>query len=250
MSVKDHEDYIEEVQCFMMAVVHPHHCKVRAQTVMLEDDIVLDSGSPAHLFRKSDEIDNYVSFGSSLLEVKLPNGQIILCYGYGSVGILKKVYHVPSITRNLLSVQALAKEGCRITFADKSVYIERGDSSLDFPPILIHKSGGLYILPMNQLHAMSNMTNDEYLSLFVFMMGRPVSADKRILTDEVSVTNELVLDSGCSQHMFNSCRNLTNFIAYAPNQKCNCSKWNKRSSGRIWTAWNTKKSLLCATTIS
>jgi len=76
------------------------------------------------------------------------------------------------------------------------------------------------MLPMNQLHAMCNMTNDEYLSLFVFMMGRPVSADKRILTDEVSITNELVLDSGCSLHMFNSCRNLTNFIAYAPNQTC------------------------------
>jgi len=61
---------------------------------------------------------------------------------------------------------------------------------------------------------------NEYLSLFVFMIGEPVSGDRRILTDEVSTTNELVLDSGCSQHMFNSCRNLTNFIAYAPNQKC------------------------------
>ena len=43
-------------------------------------------------------------------------------------------------------------------------------------------------------------------------IGPPVSKDLRLLTDSINPNYELILDSGCSQHMFNSYRNLSNFI--------------------------------------
>ena len=38
-----------------------------------------------------------------------------------------------------------------------------------------------------------------------------MSESSRILTDPIGPTNTLVLDSGCTDHMFNSCRQLTRF---------------------------------------
>ena len=49
-------------------------------------------------------------------------------------------------------------------------------------------------------------------------IGPPVSNDLRVLTDSINPNYELILGSGCSQHMFNSCRNLSNFISFAPNE--------------------------------
>jgi len=46
MSEKDHKNYLDEVQFYMMTVFHTHHCKIRSQTRFLEDDIAIDSGSP------------------------------------------------------------------------------------------------------------------------------------------------------------------------------------------------------------
>jgi len=51
------------------------------------------------------------------------------------------------------------------------------------------------------------------------MMGRPVSRSVRVLTDPVSVENEMLVDSGCSQHMFNTCRNLINYNEYSDGDK-------------------------------
>ena len=60
--------------------------------------------------------------------VTMANGQSVECLGQGTRGILRLVYWVPRLSKNLLSVQALAKEGCYITFAQDYVYIEQGSS--------------------------------------------------------------------------------------------------------------------------
>ena len=213
MTVEEHDDYQYGVRCNMMTIA-PHHLRIEPKEFTLADDIVIDSGSPEHMFRNKEEIDNYFTYGRNILQLEMANGQIAECYGYGSRGFLKRVYHVPSISHNLLSVQALAREGCWITFTDNIVYIDKGTSTLNFPPIMIYKSRGLYILPMRRLLLASTVTSAEFSDLCAFMMRSPVSRDRRVLTDEISPTYELIVDSGCSQHMFNSCRNLTNYVKY------------------------------------
>jgi len=79
---------------------------------------------------------------------------------------------------------------------------------------MIYKSRGIYILPMMRLMLASSVTSAEFSDLCAFMMTAPVSRDRRVLTDEISPTYELIVDSGCSQHMFNSCRNLTKYVKY------------------------------------
>lgn len=57
----------------MMSVVHKHPCKITVKTLMLEDDIVVDSGSPEHLCRRSEDMENFIDYGYSILEVDMPN---------------------------------------------------------------------------------------------------------------------------------------------------------------------------------
>jgi len=131
----------------------------------------------------------------------MANGEVAKCFGYGTRGFLKKVYYVPSISHNLLSVQALAREGCWITFTKKIVYIDKGTSNLNFPLIMIYKSRSQYILPMRRLLLASSITSSEFSDLCAFMIKSPISRDRRVLTDEISPTYELIVDYGCSQHM-------------------------------------------------
>jgi len=102
----------------------------------------------------------------------LANGHSVECLGQGTRGILRLVYWVPRLSKNLLSVQALAKEGCYITFADNYVYIESGSSNLEFAPFLIRKTNLQYILPMRYLRNINEDSFNEYAepSLYVNMV--------------------------------------------------------------------------------
>ena len=51
------------------------------------------------------------------------------------------------------------------------------------------------------------------------MISNSVSDTNQILTDPIGTNNDLVLDSGCSEHMFNSSRQLTDFVFFAPNER-------------------------------
>jgi hypothetical protein len=151
----------------------------------------------------------------------MANGQSIECLGQGTRGILRIVYWVPRLSKNLLSVQALAREGCWITFTEDYVLIETGSSTLDFQSFLIRKTNLQYVLPMRHLRNINETSCNEYSDrhLYVNMMGEPISGSVRVITDPVSVENEMIIDSGCSQHMFNTCRNLINYNQYPEGAK-------------------------------
>jgi len=110
----------------------------------------------------------------------------------------------------------LAREGCWIIFTEEYVFIETGLSKLEFPSFLIRKPNQKYVLPMHHLRNINENSCNEYAEqqIYVNMMGRPISGSVRVLTDPVSVENEMIIDSGCSQHMFNTCRNLINYNKY------------------------------------
>jgi len=117
----------------------------------------------------------------------MANGQSVECLGQITRGILRLVYWVPRLSKNLLTVQALAKEGCWITFAENYVYIETGSSNLEFAPFLIRKTNLQYIIPMRYLRDINEDSCNEYAEqrLYVNMVGRPVLGSVRVLTDTV-----------------------------------------------------------------
>jgi hypothetical protein len=48
---------------------------------------------------------------------------------------------------------------------------------------------------------------------------KAISRDNRILNDPVSAQYELIVDSGCSEHMFNTCRQLTEYKRLEPGER-------------------------------
>jgi len=139
MTIQEHEDYRIDARCNMMSIaLQP--LRVEPKVFALDDDIIIDSGNPEHMFRSREVIERYTTYGHNTLELEMANGQVARCYGYGSRGFLKRVYYIPSIIHTLLSVQALAREGCWITFPDNIVYIDKGTPNLNFPPIMMYKS--------------------------------------------------------------------------------------------------------------
>jgi hypothetical protein len=125
MTFHEHEDYRIDARCYMMSIAL-HHPRVEPKEFALADDIVIDSKSPEHKFKSREEIERYNTYGRNTVELEMANGQVARCYGYGSQRFGKRVYYVPSITHNLLSVQALAREGCWITFTD-NIFNRQGD---------------------------------------------------------------------------------------------------------------------------
>jgi len=183
--VEDEYDEFELLNesCSMMTEVSNAYYEIVPRELVLFDDIVVDSGSPENMFRRKEDILRLVRFSPGNCILQLANGHSVECLGTGTRGILRLVYWVPSLSKNLLSVQALAKEGCHITFADDYVYIESGSSNLEFSPFLIRKTNLQYILPMRYLRHINEESCNEYDEprLYVNMVGRPVSGSVRVL---------------------------------------------------------------------
>ena len=69
----------------------------------LVDDIVVDSGSPEHLFKRCEDILRLARFSPGNCFVTMANGQSVECLGQGTRGILRLVYWVPRLSKNLLA---------------------------------------------------------------------------------------------------------------------------------------------------
>ena len=65
----------------------------------------------------------------------------------------------------------------------------------------------------------STNTYEEVIHLECLMATVAVSELEGILTDPISPRNDLILDSGCSEHMFNTARQLTDFVRYNVSEK-------------------------------
>jgi len=62
MTVEEHDEYQYDVRCNMMTIAL-HHLRIEPKEFTLADDIVIDSGSPEHMFRNRKEIDHYFTYG-------------------------------------------------------------------------------------------------------------------------------------------------------------------------------------------
>jgi len=75
-----------------------HHLHVEPKEFFLANDIVIDSGSPEHMFKSREEIERYNTYGTNTLDLEMANGQVAKYFGYGSRGLLRRVYYIPSIS--------------------------------------------------------------------------------------------------------------------------------------------------------
>jgi len=58
MTIQKHEDYRNDVRCYMMSIAS-HHLRVEPKEFALEDDKVINSGSPEHMFKSREKIERY-----------------------------------------------------------------------------------------------------------------------------------------------------------------------------------------------
>jgi hypothetical protein len=88
--------------CNMMTASNQDYFDIVPRDLELADDIVVDSGSPEHLFKRREDIIRMQPFSPGNCFVKMANGQSVECLGQGTRGILRTVYWVPRLSKNLL----------------------------------------------------------------------------------------------------------------------------------------------------
>jgi len=57
-----------------------YHLRVESNEFVFDDDIVINSGSPEHIFRRREEIDHYFTNGRNTLSMEGANGELAKCY--------------------------------------------------------------------------------------------------------------------------------------------------------------------------
>jgi len=77
--------------------------------------------------------------------VTVANGSNVPVKGYITCGILKKVYFVPLLSHNLLSVNSLTYGGIDVIFIDDFEIITTRNSGLRFDPIRARKSNNIIV---------------------------------------------------------------------------------------------------------
>jgi hypothetical protein len=201
----------------------------------------MDSGCYHHAVNDRSLLDEFV-----LPCPSHPMGRIMGCtgmdsakiMGYGTIQSLGKVLYVPDLHANLISVAQLTKSGFKVTMNgsyceanmivdDQYVVIEGnrtvdGQYSVTLCVRYRYDICSARVQSLNEARtALSNgicymMIADTRSSIPTLL---PLSSTSHILSDPISDNNELVIDSGCSQHMFNTCRPLTNFVRFASYKK-------------------------------
>jgi len=124
--------------------------RVLTDTVSVANEVIIDSGCSQHMFNTCRNLINYNRYPEGLKYVSVANGTKVPVAGFGQYGILKQVYHVPTLSHCLISKAALMEEGMIVTFNEYGVSINKGVSGLKFRDI-----SGLIV---NSLYKVSLLT--------------------------------------------------------------------------------------------
>jgi len=99
---------VENTTYSMLYFVHQHFIlNILSQDFKLKDDIVIDSGSHEHIFKRYKDIHRFVPFspGNGSFGTMAKNSQSVENFGQESKGIQKLVYWVPiKITKIIIIV--------------------------------------------------------------------------------------------------------------------------------------------------
>jgi hypothetical protein len=169
----------------------------------------------------------------TLGQVYCGHGATLNIAGYGNLWPLGNVLCVPGLTHNIISVKMLTSHGWAVNFiGDKTsvmmdlstmntimtasvkvgLYMLQWDRHIDEKL----KRGYKQTLPNPGNHAECHMTK---ISCYI-------SDTTQILNDPINNTNELIIDSGCTDHMFNTNVQMTDYLVL-PSR----SKWVSVANG-------------------
>jgi hypothetical protein len=108
-------------QCYMMTIRSPpvsNRGRILTDPISTVNELVVDSGCSEHMFNSCRLLTDYVRYHPNEKTVSVANGSAVPVLGYGSYGILRRVYYVPLLSHSLLSVSSLAKYGIVTSFND------------------------------------------------------------------------------------------------------------------------------------
>jgi len=80
--------------------------QILTDQISSHNELIVDSGCSEHMFNTFRPLTNYVKLNFNIKYVTVANGSNVPVEGYGTCGILKKVYFVPLLSHNLLSVNS------------------------------------------------------------------------------------------------------------------------------------------------
>ena len=102
---------------------------------------ILDSGCSSHMCADKTKFDT-LNYLHRQVTIEVADGQHIYAEAVGTIGILKDVYYVPDLKKNLISISAFDKKGYSILFEDNEVFMRR---SIDDEFVLVGlRDGALY----------------------------------------------------------------------------------------------------------
>jgi len=192
----------------------------------IHHDFLLDSGCThhmvwnPHLFTKF--IGNDENDIMGLGNVFVGHGFPLPIRGYGDIWPFGRVLYAPGITANILSCKMLCDHhGYSIFFINATATITDWCSMQNIMRATLSTEGMYKItyhpdittlldvrIVYNQL--LPSLSNPA--KCLMIKASTTISESPKILTDPVPPTNELILvDSGCSDHMFNTNVQLTNY---------------------------------------
>ena len=194
----------------------------------------IDSGSNYHIVNDKTLLDEFVqpcpnyTMGKVKGMSKKQPGEKVM--GYGTIEPLGKVIYAPEVAYNFISVNQLTKSGFQVIFIGDECTAERIVEGAIITIKARKSSEEQYIAELSVREINSKVVTrtmtlaearDFAINGLCCMLtitrspstcdALPVSQRPEILTDPVSSSNELIIDSGCSEHMFNTCRPLTNY---------------------------------------
>ena len=175
-------------------------------------------------------------------------GMSVKIEGYGTIPGLGRVLYAPLIARNLISVAQLDEDGFDITFKANECVVTSSKENASFNINGIKKNGhyeceipvrnrgdDISIRTMSNEEAkISNIFGSCYMLKISCNRASVDSGDRsknsdypsttlsqslEILSDPIGNAYELIVDSGCSEHMFNTCSQLCNYEKYAPRER-------------------------------
>ena len=197
----------------------------------------IDSGSNYHIVNDESLLEDIVkpsifaSMGVISGMSKRQEGEKIM--GYGTINPLGKVLFAPDVARNFISVNQLTKSGWSLNFlghhctAIKEVdgkilliYGQKCGEEQYMADIKVRDLDSFVDVRTQTMQEANDWAINGLCYMITARLGKqsnesiPVSKRPEILTDPLSICNELIIDSGCSEHMFDTCRSLTSYSSF------------------------------------
>jgi hypothetical protein len=187
---------------------------------------IVDSGASQHVVTDISILYNVVHRGwneeMGRIRGCVPDS-VAQVMGYGNIPMIGKTLYVPGIMANVLSVSQLDRNGFTVTFGGGRCTAVRNLNGVEEQIVAVaYNNKYLAEISVQGVRSgkpeVTQQPKDIWAECYMLSVEQQdvsdtilLSRTERILKDPVSTNYELVVDSGCSEHMFNTCSQLTDY---------------------------------------